>query len=146
MRPVGDTVNRAGPQEQYVWRTHNGHFITGLWNQWVLCECINNPQHMNLTGCCKFHPVVHVKGIRLRLWTAVTNGPSVHPAGDKWIEHRWNGTDRENRRTRTKTCPSAILTAAWTKWAWTWVSAVRSWRLTAKFHSITFRQDRYEGS
>jgi hypothetical protein len=27
---------------------------------------------------------VHVDGVRLRLWTAVTNWPTVHPPGDVW--------------------------------------------------------------
>jgi hypothetical protein len=26
----------------------------------------------------------HVDGMKLRLWTAVTNGPIVHPPGDVW--------------------------------------------------------------
>jgi hypothetical protein len=26
----------------------------------------------------------HVDGVRLRLWTAATNGPIVHPPGDIW--------------------------------------------------------------
>jgi hypothetical protein len=26
----------------------------------------------------------HVKGVRLHLWAAATNGPIVHPPGDVW--------------------------------------------------------------
>jgi hypothetical protein len=38
----------------------------------------------------------HVDGVRLRLWTAATNGPTVHPPGDdyKHGEPWWNNANR----------------------------------------------------
>jgi hypothetical protein len=39
--------------------------------------------------------VVHVKGVRQRLWTAATNGTIVHPSHDKQLwRRRWNDIDR----------------------------------------------------
>jgi hypothetical protein len=54
---------------------------------------------------------VHVDGVTLCLRNAATNGPVAHPSGDiyEYGEARWNDTDRENRRTRSKTCPSATF-------------------------------------
>jgi hypothetical protein len=43
--------------------------------------------------------------------TAACSGPFVHPTDDTRVnvEQQWNYTDRENRRTRRKTCPSATF-------------------------------------
>jgi hypothetical protein len=68
-----------------------------------------------------FTPVVIVlaDGVRLCLWTAITNGPVVHPSDN--IRICWNPggmiLTAKNRRTRAKTCPSDTLStinATWT--------------------------------
>jgi hypothetical protein len=61
---------------------------------------------------------VRVGGVRLRLWTAATNRPVVHPPGDIWawratVEWYWQG---KTRRTRRKTCPSATSSATNPTW------------------------------
>jgi hypothetical protein len=49
--------------------------------------------------------------------TAATNRPNVHPPDDMSdMEHRWNDSDRENWRTRRKTCHSASLSIANPTW------------------------------
>jgi hypothetical protein len=65
-----------------------------------------------LTTYCQIHGYTccSCRWVRLRLWTAATDGPIVHPQmiyeyGEPW----WNYIDRENRRTRRITCPSATL-------------------------------------
>jgi hypothetical protein len=60
--------------------------------------------------------IVHVDGVRLHLWTVVTNGPVVYPSGYIWVEPRWNDIDRGNRRTRRKTCSFATLCATNPTW------------------------------
>jgi hypothetical protein len=52
-----------------------------------------------------------VDGVRLRLWTAATNGPIVHPQGDiiKYMSMESNGgiiLTGENRTNRKRTCRS----------------------------------------
>jgi hypothetical protein len=46
--------------------------------------------------------------------TAAANGPTVHPPDDTRVnmDWRWNYTDRGNRTTRRKTCPSATLSTS----------------------------------
>jgi hypothetical protein len=63
------------------------------------------------------HAHIHVRGARLCLWIAPTNGPIVNPqVVYVYGEPRWNDTDRENRRTRTKICPSATPSTTNTIW------------------------------
>jgi hypothetical protein len=47
----------------------------------------------------------------MSLWNWTGKLPIVHPPGNTIVntEQRWNDTNRENRRTRRKTCPSATL-------------------------------------
>jgi hypothetical protein len=53
--------------------------------------------------------VVHVDGVRLCLWTAVTNESTVHTPGDVNMENHFGMMlTGENRRTRIKTCPPQI--------------------------------------
>jgi hypothetical protein len=58
---------------------------------------------------------VHADGVKRCLWTAVTNGPTVHPPGDTYGGPWWNGSDRENGRTR-RNCPSATLSTTFLTW------------------------------
>jgi hypothetical protein len=53
--------------------------------------------------------VLHVDGVRLRLWTAATNGPFAYPSCDMSMESHGGILTGENRRARRKTCPSATL-------------------------------------
>jgi hypothetical protein len=55
--------------------------------------------------------VVHVDGVRRCLWTAPTNGPTVHPAGDIWVwratvEWWWQGKREQlgGKRIRVPLC------------------------------------------
>jgi hypothetical protein len=51
--------------------------------------------------------LIDFDGVRLRLWSAATNGHIVHPQMI-WVgERRWN--DMENQRTRRKACPIVTL-------------------------------------
>jgi hypothetical protein len=79
--------------------------------------------------------IVHVNGVRKCLWTAATNGPSVHLPDDGWVwRARWNDIDRGNRRTRRNPAPMSLyppqiphgLTSARTR-----ASAMSGRRLTA---------------
>jgi hypothetical protein len=42
-----------------------------------------------MKSCLYSLDVFHVDGVRLRLWTAATNGPIVHPPGDIWAGEPW---------------------------------------------------------
>jgi hypothetical protein len=73
---------------------------------------INTPAAINFI-CARNHSivVVHIDGVTLCLWTAVANGPIVHPQDDIWewramVEWYWQGKTEESGR---ETCPSAIL-------------------------------------
>jgi hypothetical protein len=58
-----------------------------------------------------------VDGVRLRLWTAATHGPIVNPQTIyEYVELRWNGIDRGNRRTRWKSYRSATLSVINPTW------------------------------
>jgi hypothetical protein len=61
--------------------------------------------------------IVHVDGDRLCLWTAATNRPIIHPAGDIAWSMDSNGgiiLTGEKRRPLRKTCPSAT-SSIWTE-------------------------------
>jgi hypothetical protein len=45
---------------------------------------------------------VHVDEVRLCLWTAAINGPTVHPPYDEYGEPRWKYTDRGNPKNSDK--------------------------------------------
>jgi hypothetical protein len=67
--------------------------------------------------CTRQWLVIHVDGVKLCLWTAMTNGPTIHPPDNEYGEPRWNDNDRENQRTRRKPCPSATrstINPTWT--------------------------------
>jgi hypothetical protein len=55
-------------------------------------------------------------GVRPCLWTAVTNGPIVHPRDLMSMEPWWNVLTGKNWRTGRKTCPSATLSTTYTMW------------------------------
>jgi hypothetical protein len=76
-----------------------------------------------------------IYGVRLRLWTAATNGHTVHPPDNMSLKSDGGMIlTGKNRRNRRKTCPSATLSTinphGLTR-AWTWARAVRGRRLTA---------------
>jgi hypothetical protein len=63
--------------------------------------------------------VVNVDVLSLCIWTAATNGPIVHPPGDRLYEYRklrWNDIGMGNWRTGEKTCTSATLSTTNPKW------------------------------
>jgi hypothetical protein len=67
--------------------------------------------------CVCLSVVVHVDGVRLCISTAATSGSFVHTQiicvyGEPW----WDDIDRENRRTRRKTCPTASLSTTNPTW------------------------------
>jgi hypothetical protein len=80
--------------------------------------------------------ILQVDGVRPRLWTATTNGPTVHPPHDTWVwtatvEWYWQGKPEHlgNKPAPVPFCPPQIphgLTRARTR-----ASAVRDRRLTA---------------
>jgi hypothetical protein len=58
---------------------------------------------------------VHVHWVILCLWNVAPSRHIVHPPGDVWV-WRGNDTDRENRRTLRKICPSATLSTTNPTW------------------------------
>jgi hypothetical protein len=61
--------------------------------------------------------LVHVDGVRLCLWTAATNGPTVHPQDYIWVwSHGRMILTRETWRTWKEICPSAILSTTNPTW------------------------------
>jgi hypothetical protein len=65
--------------------------ITGrVWNKWNLVS------HFMTKIVTVMFAVDHVDGVRLHLWTAATNRPTVHPPGNIWVwramvEWYWQG-------------------------------------------------------
>jgi hypothetical protein len=93
------------------------------------------PKCLQLSVCAHIHDtfwgLTDLHGVRQRLWTATTNGHTVHPSDDTNLEGEGGMMmTGENRRTRGKSvplplCPSLIPLGL------TQFSAVRGLRLTA---------------
>jgi hypothetical protein len=97
--------------------------------------------------------IVHVNGVRPCLWTATTNGPTVHPPDDIWVS-RDGGIllTGKNRRNRGKLCPSGTLSTTNPTWAdlglnqgiWNYVQLVNANGLLLpqpglQYHSVVWR-------
>jgi hypothetical protein len=79
--------------------------------------------------------VVHVDGNRLRLWTAATNGPVVHPCDYEYGEPQWYDIDKGKLKNSKKNLVPVPLSppqiSYWLTRTQTQPSAVRGQRLTA---------------
>jgi hypothetical protein len=84
--------------QSYYWRVHT-------WNLQKSSEKLRKKNISMENDNCD-----HVDGASLSLWTAPTNGPTVHPPGDKQGEPRWNDIGGETPDSYTRAL-SSILAA-----------------------------------